>query len=189
MVISLNVKKNSLWYKKNRYYQYTALNLFILILIAQNNHIINPQLLMRLVIFITIISCLFLLREDIAAQSSKTIHQTFTLEDATKVNIDVVGSQIEMRETKGSRVLVETTVTLSVANDRLLDFVANSGRYDLVKTIDEGLGEMTIESQKTQSVIMVKGEECQEELRYVFYIPTAVKYANNSTIEKIVNGE
>lgn len=123
------------------------------------------------------------------AQVSKTIHQTFTVDGAQIVNINVVGSKVEMRETKGTRVLVETTVRLSVPNDRLLDFVVTSGRYDLIKTFIESSGEVVLESKKDNNVIMVKGEECHEEISYIFYIPTAIKFANNSTIEKVAGGE
>lgn len=119
------------------------------------------------------------------AQSTKTIHQTFALDGAHKVNVNVVGNSVEMRETKGSRVLVEVTVKLSVPNDRLLDFVVNSGRYDLDKILESATGELTISSKRTNNVIMVKGKECYEELSYIFYIPASIKYVNNSTIENI----
>ena len=49
-----------------------------------------------------------------------------------------------MRETKGSRILCEVTIKLAVANERLLDFVANSGRYDLEKVIDNAINELKV---------------------------------------------
>ena len=120
-----------------------------------------------------------------AAQSSKVIHQTFTLDGAEKVNINVVGSRIEMKETKGSRILVETTVKLSMPNDRLLDYVANSGRYDLEKELDEGKKELILASKKSNNVLIVKGKECYEEISYIFYLPSAVRVVNNSTISNM----
>lgn len=134
--------------------------------------------------------CVFLFMTfGLSAQASKTLHQTFTVDGAEKVNINVVGSKVEMKETKGSRILVETTVLLSVSNVRLLDFVANSGRYDLDKTTDPATNELTISSKKSNNVIMVKGKECQEQISYVFYIPTSVKFANNSTIQDNISKE
>jgi membrane protease subunit (stomatin/prohibitin family) len=91
---------------------------------------------------------LLLFASSLSAQASKTIHQTFTVDGAEQVNINVVGSKVEIKETKGSRILVETTVLLSVSNARLLDFVANSGRYDLEKTADPATNELTISSKK-----------------------------------------
>lgn len=115
-------------------------------------------------------------------QVSKTLHQTFTLDAAEKVNINVVAKGVEMKETKGTRILVETKVTISLPNDRLLDFVCNSGRYDLIKSIDASTRELTISSKKTNDVLIIKGEECVEVLEYVIYMPTSVKFANNSTL-------
>jgi hypothetical protein len=117
-------------------------------------------------------------------QMTKTIHQTFTLDDAKSVDINVVGKNIEIRETKGSRVMVEITIQISDPNERLLDFIINSGRYNLDKTIDVAQGRLKIASKRTNNVIMVKGKECYEQLSYIFYVPAAVKYVNNSTTEE-----
>jgi len=118
------------------------------------------------------------------AQITKTIHQTFTLDDATNVDINVVGKNVEIRETKGSRVMVEITIQISEPNERLLDFIINSGRYNLDRTMDVSQGRLKIASKRTNNVIMVKGKECYEQLSYIFYVPAAVKYVNNSTTEE-----
>ncbi len=118
------------------------------------------------------------------AQMTKTIHQTFTLDDATNVDINVVGKNIEIRPTKGSRVMVEITVQISDPSERLLDFIINSGRYNLEKTLDVAQGRLKIASKRSNNVIMVKGKECYEQLSYVFYVPAAIKYVNNSTTEE-----
>lgn len=136
---------------------------------------------MKLKVGATLLLCWVLMGVSFA-QVSKTIHQTFTLDAAEQVNINVVGKKVEMKETKGSRILVETKITISLPNDRLLDFVCNSGRYDLIKTLNASTRELTISSKKSNDVIMIKGEECQEVLEYTIYIPTSVRYANNSTL-------
>ena len=132
---------------------------------------------------LTCIICFLVSTISWSQQASKTIHQTFTTDGAEKININVVGSKVEMRETKGSRILCEVTIKLAVANERLLDFVANSGRYDLEKVIDNAINELTISSKKSNNVIVVKGEEIREEISYIFYIPATVKFVNNSTIQ------
>lgn len=132
---------------------------------------------------LTYIACCLMSTISWSQQVSKTIHQTFTIDGTEKININVVGSKVEMRETKGSRVLCEVTVKLAVANERLLDFVANSGRYDLDKVVDNATNELTISSKKSNNVIVVKGEEIREEISYIFYIPATIKFVNNSTIQ------
>lgn len=136
---------------------------------------------MKLKVYITLLFCWVCMGTSFG-QVSKTLHQTFTLDAAEKVNINVVAKKVEMKETKGSRVLVETKVTISLPNARLLDFVCNSGRYDLVKIVDASTRELTISSKKTNDVLIIKGEECVEVLEYIIYMPTSVKFANNSTL-------
>ena len=136
---------------------------------------------MKLKIYITLMLCWVCISAGFS-QASKTLHQTFTLDAAEKININVVAKKIEMKETKGSRILIETKVKISLPNDRLLDFICNNGRYDLIKTLDPASRELTISSKKTNDIIIIKGEECSEELEYTIYIPTSVKYANNSTL-------
>jgi hypothetical protein len=136
---------------------------------------------MKLRLFFILLLCWFG-TEVCFCQVSKTLHQTFTLDATEKVNINVVAKKIEMKETKGTRILVETKVTISLPNNRLLDFVCNSGRYDLTKTVDATTRELTISSKKTNDVIVVKGQECVETLEYTIYMPASVKYSNNSTL-------
>lgn len=136
---------------------------------------------MKLKVYITLLFCWVCMGTSFS-QVSKTLHQTFTLDNAEKVNVNVVAKKIEMKETKGTRILVETKITLSLPNERLLDFVSNSGRYDLTKTMDAGTRELTITSKKSNDVIVVKGEECHEILEYTIYMPASVKFANNSTL-------
>ncbi len=132
------------------------------------------------------ILCFFLLSGAMSAQVSKTLHQTFTLDGAQKVNVNVVGKKIEIKETKGSRILIEVKVTISLPNANLLNYIANDGRYDLIKTLNAGTKELSIGSKKSNDVIIIKGEECLESLEYIIYLPESVKFANNSTL---VNGE
>ncbi|CAA6805838.1 MAG: Unknown protein [uncultured Aureispira sp.] len=136
---------------------------------------------MKLKVYITLLFCWVCMGISFA-QVTKTLHQTFTLDAAEKVNINVVAKSVEMKETNGSRILVETKVMISLPNARLLDFVCNSGRYDLIKRMDETTRELTIASKKTNDILIIKGEECVEILEYVIYMPTSVKFANNSTL-------
>ncbi len=136
---------------------------------------------MKLKVYMTLLFCWVCMGTGFS-QVTKTLHQTFTLDAAEKVNINVVAKKIDLKETKGSRILIETKITISLPNARLLDFVSNSGRYDLVKTVDATTRELTITSKKTNDVIVVKGEECHEILEYTIYMPETVKFANNSTL-------
>jgi hypothetical protein len=128
---------------------------------------------------LSLFAALFCFCQFGCAQSSKTIHQTLALDGAEKVVVNIIGSNVEMREIpemEGSLILCEITVKLSVDNDKFLNFVCNSGRYELEKTLDAATGELTLASKKNNNVMMIKGEECYEELHYVFYVPASVKF-------------
>lgn len=140
---------------------------------------------MKLRVYITLLFC-WLGCVVCFGQVSKTLHQNFMLDGAERINLNLVAKNIELKETKGTRVLVVTKVTISLPNERLLDFVCNTGRYDLIATIDETTNELTISSQKTNDVLIVKGEECLSTLEYTIFLPSNVKFINNSTL---VNGD
>lgn len=137
-------------------------------------------MLLQKIVFISILLAMFTCFAT--AQASKIVHQTFTLDKAEKVNINVVAKKINIKETRGSRILVETKVTISVSNPRLLDFICNSGRYELIKKVDNSLRELSLGTKKTNDVIIIKGKECYEELELTVYIPKSVQVINNSTL-------
>ena len=109
------------------------------------------------------------------AQVSKTIHQTFTLDDAEKINVNLETKEINYKETKGTRILVETKITLSLPNQSLLDFVVNNGRYNLIKSVDVISREISLSSKKNKNVIILKGQECKEIIVHTIYVPSSVK--------------
>jgi uncharacterized ubiquitin-like protein YukD len=109
------------------------------------------------------------------AQVSKTIHQTFTLDNAEKITLDLDSKDINYKETKGTRILVETKITLSLPNQSLLDFVVNNGRYNLIKSVDATSREISLSSQKNKNVIVVRGKECVEDVVHTIYVPSSIK--------------
>ena len=111
----------------------------------------------------------------IYAQVSKTIHQTFTLDNADKITLNLDSKVINYKETKGTRILVETKITLSLPNQSILDFVVNNGRYKLTKSVDATSREISLSSQKNKNVIVVKGQECREDVVHTIYVPSSVK--------------
>ena len=92
-------------------------------------------------------------------------------QDAETIIVDIKGDEVEIKETKGTRILVETMVKLSLPNEALLNFVIESGRYELIKTHNASTRELSLESKKNRNIIIVKGDECVEDIKYKIYIP------------------
>jgi hypothetical protein len=109
------------------------------------------------------------------AQVSKKTYQTIMTGNAESIKIDIEGAKVDLKETKGTRILVETSVQLSLPNEALLNFVVESGRYELTKSVDATSRQLSLSSKKNKNVIVVKGETCQEKIVYTIYVPNTIK--------------
>jgi hypothetical protein len=108
-------------------------------------------------------------------QVSKKTYQTIMTGNAETIKVSIEGATVELKETKGTRILVETKIQLSLPNEALLNFVVESGRYELVQTMNATTRELSLESKKNKNVIVVKGENCEEDVIYTIYIPASIK--------------
>jgi hypothetical protein len=122
----------------------------------------------------TSLLCLFLSHFCLAQVSKKT-YQTIIANNTEIVRIDVGDAKLELKETKGTRILVETAIKLSVPNEALLDFVIKNGRYKLIQTKDESTRTLYLEVKKDKNIILVKGKTCAESVVYTIYVPPAIK--------------
>lgn len=133
-----------------------------------HSYISNSKLLLTN-LFCLLLTCLSF------GQVSKKTYQTIIAGNAEAVRINITGANVDFKETKGSRILVETMIKLSVPNEALLNFVIENGRYELSQTMDASTRELVLESKKDKNVIVVKGEICAEEVTYIVYVPSNIR--------------
>lgn len=114
------------------------------------------------------------------AQATLKFNQTFASMNAVKVLMDVESEHIQVKTIKGTRIVVETLIKISSPNNRLLEFIAESGRYDLEKKFDDNQHHLTLISKKNKDVITIKGKEISEEFTYIIYVPEATEFVNDS---------
>jgi hypothetical protein len=113
------------------------------------------------------------------AQFSQTIHRTYVLEaNINQVKLNLNSTNIQYRETKGSRVMVEMLISADVPNEAMMNFLIENGRYELNSQNDMTSSTLTLSSVKPANVIVVKGKECKEEVSYIVYLPSTVKFIN-----------
>lgn len=106
------------------------------------------------------------------SQISKSITQTFNINDAESLSVNLNSSNIQIKYTKGSRILVETTIETSLDNPPLLEFLVQQGRYDLNKEYNPNTRSLSLfNKKKEKDVIIVKGKQLEEELTYIIYVP------------------
>lgn len=122
------------------------------------------------------------------AQVSRTTSQTVSAGTASTVNLDLNGSDVEIVETKGSRIVIESSISLSpMDNTKLLEFVIKSGRYELESKFDNTTQTLTIKRKKNTDVLIIKGQECKETIKYKILIPTSVKFVNQGGSTASIN--
>lgn len=117
-----------------------------------------------------------------SAQVGKALHKTIAVEEGvTQLQLDLVGT-VTVKATKSSRILIEAKVKLEeTTNERLLEYLVTSGRYDFVQRIDKTTGTLTVANKKNTNVVMVKGKECKETFEYIIHVPENIQYVETTT--------
>lgn len=129
--------------------------------------------------------CLLGLILQVHAQATTTLNQTFSSMNATQIDFKVPSNQIAIKTTKGSRVIVESKILLSTPNERLLDFLIDTKRYELQHSYNAQQQRLTIKRPKVKGAILVQGEEIQETVQYTLYIPQKTTFVAKKTSYKV----
>lgn len=123
-----------------------------------------------------------LLSNNTFAQATASTNELISAANIESVNLDLGSKNIEIKETKGSRIIVESHIKLAtVNNSAMLDFLVNSGRYALESKVDATTQTLNITRNKAMNVLIVKGEECEEIISYIVLVPASVKIVNTKS--------
>jgi hypothetical protein len=121
---------------------------------------------------------LFSLPILLSAQVSTSLNQSFNIDAAQFISIQVNSPNLEVKYTKGTRILVETKISLSIDNSTLLHFITQKGRYDLIKKLDVNTKCLKLVPKNKQDLILIKGKELQENISYTIYIPKKIAFVD-----------
>jgi hypothetical protein len=109
-----------------------------------------------------------------SAQMERTTYQTFEVDSAHVINLDIMG-EYEIKTWAGSNLLVETNVQIWDANKEILNFLIREGRYDLAtdSTADPHPREIRIYTRYTERKPVKKkdGGKCLEIAVTRIFIP------------------
>lgn len=119
------------------------------------------------------------------AQATTTLNQTFSSMNATQIDFEVPSDQIAIKMTKGSRIIVESKIELSTPNERLLQYLVDTKRYELKHSYNAQQQRLTIQRPETKGAVMVKGEEIRETVHYTLYIPQQTTFVAKKTAHKV----
>jgi len=112
----------------------------------------------------------------IFGQASDVAHETINAMGVEHIKLDLGTRDIEIKSTKGSRVIIESRVTISMPNETLLKYLIDSGRYGVETSTDASNGTLTIARKRSSNVLIVKGKECEEKFGYIVFIPESIKF-------------
>lgn len=114
----------------------------------------------------------------LSAQASTSLNQIFKIDAAQSISIQVNSPDLVVKYTQGTRILVETKVSLSIDNSTLLNFIKQKGRYDLIKEFDANTKCLKLVPKNKRDLILVKGKELQEKISYTIYIPRKMAFVD-----------
>ncbi len=110
------------------------------------------------------------------SQATASTNQTITTTNATTLQLNLFSPDIEVREIRGSRLIIESHITVEgITNNTILEYVIKAGRYELVSKTDASTQTLTLSRKMSDKVLMVKGQPCTEKVRYVILVPDSIK--------------
>jgi hypothetical protein len=114
---------------------------------------------------------LFLMFSKIGqAQVEKTIHQTFNVEGAQTISVQIKGGEYEVQNWAGNTILIETNIKLEQATTQILNYVIEQGRYEVV--LDQQNGSFTLKDKQTQrNRLRSKTGDCVENISMKILVP------------------
>lgn len=104
-------------------------------------------------------------------QASLKFNQTFSAMQAKQLLVSIPADKTSFKSIKGSRVIVETLIEVATTNNRLLEFLAKDGRYDLQQKIIDNGETIQVFYQKPDNVLMMQGKQVEESVQYIIYVP------------------
>ena len=74
---------------------------------------------------------------SVAQTSSIKLNQTFSSREINSIDVDIKNPNLQVKTIKGSIIVVEISIEISSTNFRLLEFVADKGRYNILGKFDK----------------------------------------------------
>lgn len=109
-------------------------------------------------------------------QATASTNQTIAISNASKLQLNLYSPDIEVREIKGSRLIIESHITVEgVTSNTILEYVIKAGRYELTSQTDASTQTLTLTRKMSDKVLVVKGQSCAEHVRYVVLVPSSIK--------------
>ena len=128
--------------------------------------------------------CFLFLGATLFGQVTKTIHQTFEIEEEVEsVALDIF-DKFEVEEWAGNNIMVVTKVDLTSGAQHLLDFYVNEGRYDVEASGEEDTALSLVSKDNVRRGLKYKDLTVYEEITMKLYIPENFQLNGKSQLTK-----
>lgn len=110
------------------------------------------------------------------AQVETRLHQIFEVNeiDSLAIDIDEAASEVNIKETYSTAIIVEMIVTLEYSSPFILEQLSQEGRYNVEGIVKDGV--ITIREPRNNPPIIMEGREIEERVVYNIAVPEYVTY-------------
>ena len=130
-----------------------------------------------------IVFCLSLFGFVASAQVEKTIHQTYNIEGAQSISIQIKGGEYEIENWAGNTILIETNIKLEQATTQILNYVIENGRYEVILENNEG-SYILKDKQQQRNKLRSKTGECVENIKMKILVPDEFEIQSLTSLVK-----
>jgi hypothetical protein len=128
--------------------------------------------MMRNIIFFIALLSGLLVNTAIQAQMTRTVYQTFAVDSAEVIALDLVGfTQVEIRAWTGTTVLVEVTPELYSGSPEILNKLIEVGRYKLALLKENSTASISTETREFKKLKRRDGTEMLERAKVILFVP------------------
>lgn len=128
--------------------------------------------------------CFLLFGATVFGQVTKTIHQTFEIdEEVASVALDIF-DEFEVEEWAGNNIMVVTKVDLTSGAQHLLDFYVKEGRYDIEASGEEDTALSLVSKDNIRRGMKYKDLTVYETVKMKLYIPENFRLNGKSQLLK-----
>ncbi len=125
--------------------------------------------------------------QTINAQLSQVIHQTFDIDEATSISLNLVG-EYEIEKWPGNTIMTETSVQIYDATPSILKHFISAGRYEILgESTDDSYGLTAKDSER--KAIQTRRGDCYEFIKMRVFVPEDFDVVDQKNLVRVIEEE
>lgn len=117
------------------------------------------------------------------AQLSKVIHQTYDINDAETVSLQITG-EYKIEKWAGNTIMTETSIELYDAKPSILKHFVEHGRYEILSEENDATYFLKSKDSERKAIKTKKGE-CYEFVKIRIFIPEDFEVVNENSLVRV----